>query len=357
MSSSLDGLYLLTPEQQDAILNGLAMAPPTGTEPDFYNPPNQNILSRAVTILCITIVTLTLLLRAYAKVVCFRRGVYLGYAYCVFRFIEMGHFVHQWNFRVSTVNKLIYWTCHGLLWFTGLFYFAVEISGNLSCIPFNRIWDKRIPGTCYNRTNLDLTTASVNLVVDILIILLPQRVIWQLQLGIKKKVGISFVFAVGILLSSTVEYSRSPDWTYTMSKMSLWSLAELTCGFMVFCVPAIPKIFIDSKFLSRVVNSLRSQVRSFAGGSKGKGSSEWTNSNAKSANSNTPYHRMGDDDVLLNDMNTMNTINTEEPTDAVKPKIPELHDRIVRTTEFTAIEERHSNMTTQGKNGYNASWE
>lgn len=41
-------------------------------------------------------------------------------------------------------------------------------------------------------------------------------------------------------MAAAVQYYKSDDVVYTISKVSLWSLAEMTCTFLVFCAPSIP---------------------------------------------------------------------------------------------------------------------
>ncbi|KAI1141346.1 hypothetical protein F5Y05DRAFT_423182 [Hypoxylon sp. FL0543] len=397
MSSPLDGLYLLTPEEQDAILEGPALAPPEGVAINFDNPPNQDLLARAIALVCLILVSITLLLRAYAKLFCLKRvhiedclallgyGVYIGYIYTMFRCSENSFFVHQWNIRVVKLDQLLYyvqlafnfyvigilflkvaillewtrifaplgtrgaffWTCQALLWFSVLFYFAVEVASNLACIPFHRTWDKRIPGTCFDRTSLDLVTGSVNLFTDIFILLFPQRVIWRLQLSTKRKIGVSFLFAVGMLacvsaafrVAATVEYSKSLDWTYAISKVALWCLAELTCLYMVFCIPTIPRAFSDSSFIRKIINSLKSKGESI----RPRSYSEPPSSG------NVHYQTMGSD-VQLQNLDPLQPLppyssSTETPLEIHEevPKRAKDHGRIVRTTEFTATEERGNN--------------
>ncbi|KAI0138900.1 hypothetical protein F4776DRAFT_662601 [Hypoxylon sp. NC0597] len=400
MSSPLDGLYLLSPEEQDAILEGPALAPPDGVNPNFETPPNRDAEARAIALVCLVLVSLTLLLRAYAKLFCLKRvhvedclaflayGLYIGYIYCVFRCSEQSFFVHQWNIRVAKLDELLYvvqlafnfyvigilflkvailldwmrifaplgtrgaffWTCQGLLWFSVLFYFAVEVASNLACIPFHRMWDKRIPGTCFDRTSLDLVTGSVNLFTDVFILLFPQRIIWRLQLSIKKKIGVSFLFAVGVAacvsaafrVAATVEYSKSLDWSYAISKVALWCLAELTCLYLVFCIPTIPRAFNESNLLKKIINSLKSRGESIRPRSYSKSPSS----------SNAHYQTMGSD-VRLQNIGPLQSQqaysnSTEMPLDSLEeiPKVANDHGHIMCTTEFIAIEERGNNENT-----------
>ncbi|KAI1746558.1 hypothetical protein F4782DRAFT_545011 [Xylaria castorea] len=339
MSSSLDSLYLLPPEVQNAILNGPALAPPrTDIIPNFEHPPNANLFAQAITTIALVLVTIVFVLRAYAKIfivgklqlqdckntrsslfvdelmpqlpaildLAFLAYLsYIGCCYSLYRIAAgVGFFVHQWNVLVRDVNGLtlsfqigvnfyaaailfvktsilldwlqifaprgtrgaLFWTCHAIIWFNALFYTSIEVAGNLSCRPFNRIWDKRIPGVCFDRTPLDLTSAGVNLVCDIVILLVPQRIIWQLQLTTAKKIGVSIIFAIGLLaiasatgrLVATEQYSTSPDYTYGVSKAGLWCLGELSFAFLVLCIPNLPGIFKGPNALGRTARSILS---------------------------------------------------------------------------------------------------
>lgn len=96
-------------------------------------------------------------------------------------------------------RNVFWWASHSILWLNTLFYAATMITMNLACIPFARIYDKAVSGRCIDTGGLELSTAVINLVVDVLTMLLPQRTIWGLQMSQRNKIGISFVFGVGLL--------------------------------------------------------------------------------------------------------------------------------------------------------------
>ncbi|KAI1169445.1 hypothetical protein F4777DRAFT_233058 [Nemania sp. FL0916] len=66
---------------------------------------------------------------------------------------------------------------------------------------------------------------------------------------LRHKIQVSLLFAIGSLaivaaafrLSFSVQYSTSPDISYKFSQVGLWSLAEVTIGFIVLCGPSVPK--------------------------------------------------------------------------------------------------------------------
>lgn len=49
------------------------------------------------------------------------------------------------------------------------------------------------------RTDLDVSSASLNLVSHLLVLILPHTVIWKLNMKWKNKLGVSVVFAIGLL--------------------------------------------------------------------------------------------------------------------------------------------------------------
>lgn len=100
-----------------------------------------------------------------------------------------------------TVNSLCssQLACNIILALTIAFYVSIEVAGNLSYRPFQRIWDKRVPGVCFNRTHMDIAVVYLNICSHLCILVLPHKVIWGLQLPIKKKIGVAFVFAFGIV--------------------------------------------------------------------------------------------------------------------------------------------------------------
>lgn len=58
----------LTQEQKDVILDGPALAPPTGVVSNFDNPPNRDGLTLGVIITSVILATTFVLIRIYSKV-------------------------------------------------------------------------------------------------------------------------------------------------------------------------------------------------------------------------------------------------------------------------------------------------
>jgi hypothetical protein len=66
-------LTKLSPEELAAVLEMPVMAPPDGEVSNFIDPPNQNAMSVAIMVVCISVVVLCLLIRAYARLALLKR--------------------------------------------------------------------------------------------------------------------------------------------------------------------------------------------------------------------------------------------------------------------------------------------
>ena len=145
----------------------------------------------------------------------------------------------------------LYRCCQCLIWFLLLFYPAMVVFANVQCSPHRKIYDLSVKGHCFNRRALDITVSFVTLLTDFAILLLPQLAIWKLQMPRVRKIGLSAIFAVGIVavvsavvrIPSAIRFFESADTTYDYSSVNLWALVEITCGVIIICAPTAPKLY------------------------------------------------------------------------------------------------------------------
>lgn len=76
---------------------------------------------------------------------------------------------------------------------------GIILALNLQCKPHRAIWDIRVQGKCSDIRNIQVGSVILFLVSDIIILLLPQRIIWNLKMKRSKKFGISIIFGLGVL--------------------------------------------------------------------------------------------------------------------------------------------------------------
>lgn len=96
--------------------------------------------------------------------------------------------------------NLFYWAVWFLLIVNTLFYTIADVFILLANKPIARNYDLLLPGSSpYDRKAIDIASAGVNLFMDVSIFLLPQPVIWSLKMKEHRKLGLSFMFSIGLL--------------------------------------------------------------------------------------------------------------------------------------------------------------
>ncbi|KAI1349444.1 hypothetical protein F5Y01DRAFT_327351 [Xylaria sp. FL0043] len=387
----MDLIPYLPKEQQEALLAGPALAPPAGIVANFENPPNENGIAHATLVICLFFATFSFLVRMYARLVGLRSvkvedaftviayATLIGYIYCAYRLmIEYGYFIHQWDLHLGDLigftyilqvggvlysvalpllkasillewtrlfvpqgtRNVFWWLCMTLTGIQLSFLIASVFALCFSCIPYQRIWDFTIPGQCIKKSELEITSAAIHFVSDIIILVLPQKVIWSLHMSLKKKLGVSFIFSLGVLaclsavlrLVSTIEYSTTDDVTYAVSAVILWALAEMTCGFIVLGLPTAPKVLLEIQLLSRLQSSFRSWIGSKQDESKNTGLSQTSNS----SNTAKSYRKISDKVIHLKNMKSS---DSSESTERLRDFVGGPKNSIVRTTQLSTTED------------------
>ncbi|KAL7629710.1 hypothetical protein AAE478_001233 [Parahypoxylon ruwenzoriense] len=318
----------MTPEEaaayKEALLEGPALEPPPGVVPNFENPGGTHALGYSIIILGGVLASLSVLLRLRSRFIVrlFRLedglfiiaiGLFAGQLYVLYDFtIFPGMDVHQWNVQLKTLIHILFhvyvfsvlyglcvlflkvailldwlhifvplgqrnymfWICHAMIWCNVLFYAVGTIVELVQCIPREKVWDPLVEGgTCpidihaHNRA-----TGIINIVSDLCILALPQKIIWSMNMSRAKKLSVSVLFAVGIFacvcaIARLIYFNRfieATDTTYTIKDLALWSVGETIAGFLIMGAPSAPKVFQGLPFSESVIRLLRSFTRSGA---------------------------------------------------------------------------------------------
>ncbi|KAL4819150.1 ribosomal protein L36e-domain-containing protein [Aspergillus spinulosporus] len=179
-------------------------------------------------------------LRQYAKLA---NASQILYAPLIF-VTKLSIFLLYLRVFASAQRGMTYLSIHLLIWFNLAFYLANFFLKIFQCIPRAKIWDSNTSGHCININIPILVTAAINVVSDLLMLCLPIICVWRLQMSIRRKLGISAIFAAGIFgcfasimrLEVSVRDRNTRDPTYD------W-YTEITCGILASCLPALPTFF------------------------------------------------------------------------------------------------------------------
>uniref|UniRef100_A0A0D2YKD9 Rhodopsin domain-containing protein n=1 Tax=Fusarium oxysporum (strain Fo5176) TaxID=660025 RepID=A0A0D2YKD9_FUSOF len=320
-------------KELEALLAAPALQPPPGAEASFDNPPNRNGLAWFVT-------TLLLMFGAYGA---FWGTAYAGYA----MILAPGYYVHQWHLRNADLVRplyliLVYGCCYSVVlpliktailldWSrvfvpsdkrrSPLWWGCIVLGGlqcvwgitciillNMQCIPHRAIWEFYVPSKCYNLPSVMLGSATVQVVTDVAMVLLPQRTIWALNMNWQKKLGVACI-AAGFRLSHTVTFSQEADRMYYIGPLLFWAWAEMTAGFFILSVPCLPKLVIESRLPTRIKVALGLSVQTNPpiGGSNdlvtigGSGGTRRKPLPKDSLTLRDSYYEIGDDDIHRSD--------------------------------------------------------
>ena len=80
-----------------------------------------------------------------------------------------------------------------------LFYVANTFLKIFQCMPRSRIWDKRVPGRCLDLGDVLTASGAFNALTDIILLLIPVKVSWNLNTSAKRKVAVVLLFTFGFL--------------------------------------------------------------------------------------------------------------------------------------------------------------
>lgn len=144
----------------------------------------------AVAVVGITVSTIAVVLRFWARAVTAKLSFWWDIwliklsALCLFARI----------FRQSPTFRRVLWGFGFAV--TGWFVCTAVIPW-FNCTPVRKTIEPFIPGTCFDRMGWFLASAFINAFWDFSILVLPMPVIWSLQMTLRKKISVTFVFVLG----------------------------------------------------------------------------------------------------------------------------------------------------------------
>lgn len=96
-------------------------------------------------------------------------------------------------------RNAFFWICHSLIWSICILYLTIFFSEIFECSPIKKLWKPWIEGHCVDFSQLSMIAPVFSTVSDLAMLILPQHVIWNLHMTLKKKLGISALFLIGIM--------------------------------------------------------------------------------------------------------------------------------------------------------------
>ncbi|KAL2068978.1 hypothetical protein VTL71DRAFT_15316 [Oculimacula yallundae] len=157
--------------------------------------------------------------------------------------------------RLFPSQTFKYW-CISLLAVVTLVMVTFQFMVLFQCWPINfnwHGWKGEMEGKCLNIQAEIYASSSLNIILDVAILVLPLPWLFRLQIGLRRKINVILMFSLGIFifivsvvrisLIDKFKASVNPTWDFT--EAIFWSAIEIYVAVIVPCLPAI------RSFLSR----------------------------------------------------------------------------------------------------------
>jgi hypothetical protein len=90
--------------------------------------------------------------------------------------------------------------CYALSSFVVSFTIASFLLSLFQCRPIRSYWDPDVQPICINMRITLVAMAALNSFSDFLVYLYPMKPLWRLRLPLKQKLGLMFLFSVGLVV-------------------------------------------------------------------------------------------------------------------------------------------------------------
>ncbi|KAJ5619103.1 hypothetical protein N7510_003087 [Penicillium lagena] len=147
--------------------------------------------------------------------------------------------------------RIACWVIIGLTAAYGFTFFMVTL---LQCYPIPYTWlqlDETQNGKCNNENIQGWLSAIINIILDLIILVLPLKRLYLLNMGLKKKILTMCMFGLGVFdtivsivrLHSLITFANSENITWAYLDAAYWSTIELDIGIITACLPAVRLFF------------------------------------------------------------------------------------------------------------------
>lgn len=135
-----------------------------------------------------------------------------------------------------------------LLVLNNLMMVAIFFTAVFQCTPIMKTFHPEIAGTCISTPHFFIATAALTILTDLLVLVIPTWLLWDIRLKPKKKIATIFLLSLGCLVTSISVYRMwylitvyfggpNPDPMYTLAGTS--SGIEVNLAIITACGPSM----------------------------------------------------------------------------------------------------------------------
>ncbi|CAG9954764.1 unnamed protein product [Clonostachys rosea f. rosea IK726] len=249
-------------------------------------------------------------------------------------------------YRIATNNWMKYFLIFVIV--------SINISMNLvwifgfaKCSPPEKVWDGKVPGTCWNKQNLtkyQLFAAYYSAILDFVLAFLPWKILMGLTMRMREKLGVALAMSLGaiagicgIVKAVLVVNMTSPDITYDRVDLTIWTLTEPAASIMAVCIPVLRMLYQELKSSQRSYFRNKSQSQS---NPQGPGTGIESRSKSKRPSRYGPPSKYGRNSVMI--MSTAGWQESQEALQDVLRSKTSSMGGVMKTQEVRVVSERSS---------------
>lgn len=161
---------------------------------------------------------------------------------------------------------------------------AAVLTVILTCTPIQSFWDPTIAGShCINYNFTLHFYATVNVVTDAAILILPMPFVWRMKTNLHRKIQISSIFLLGSLVTivsvlrayytGIMVVAIKTDASWDTAYLCIWASAETGIGIVAACLPVMRPVLNKVLYGSVEGCSARSKSSGLSAPSSDGGSS------------------------------------------------------------------------------------
>ncbi|KAF4455040.1 integral membrane protein Pth11-like [Fusarium austroafricanum] len=174
-------------------------------------------------------------------------------------------YIYAWSVTVIKLSIIFYYyRIFGMTWaswfavfLTCAYWLINHIVLPLYCKPLHYYWTQWSDingGHCpVNEANFYLGIGIMNMIGDIVILIIPIPVVWELQMRRPQKIGLVLIFLLGsfvciasiIRLTTIAHLTKTLDISWAKSDVFIWSAVEPSVGIISGCLPTLRVMFMQ----------------------------------------------------------------------------------------------------------------
>ncbi|OBT60383.1 hypothetical protein VE03_10896 [Pseudogymnoascus sp. 23342-1-I1] len=281
----------------------------TWPKPNYIDPDRRGHASLIVQCILVFLATVIVSIRLYARVAITKARVGIDDVIIIISLIfaiglsgsvilairQYGWDVHIWDLppkdtitsrKISWVAMLLYTTTVCLTKASILIFYQRIIVSK----PFQHYWEILIPaaaGTCIDESIHLITTATLNLLLDIVVFLIPLRSLIALKIRATQKIHLISLFSAGLIVISAAAVRLAYTIIVTLHTYDvpwygyitwLWASVEVHVSIICACVPSCRAFFVAwsktfSKGGSNIATSPSGAIKSYKNDIEGEADS------------------------------------------------------------------------------------